>query len=330
MNTRNFTGLMEEAGGGSGGGGGGAGTLLGSAASGGSSGGAGSGFAGSGGSGQGGGSGVADKPWYSSWIAPDGKLNKTALDALPDRVKPYKASLEKFNNLEDVLFTFGHSESLNGRKGLLPLPAHATDNDRAEFRKRLGEVLGVPEKPEGYGLKKPDGIPDERWNQAYVDGVTKIAHKHAISPQAMAELMEFDQAQAGEIYAQSEARQAETQKTLVANLQKEWGVNYDRNLSMAFRMAQTLGMDTDDPMLGNHEGIIKALSKAAGLVSEDKLVTGDSAGAGPTPTDRIMAIMNDPKDPLYAPYRDANHPNHRQATDLVMELTKQESARKKS
>jgi len=318
--------LFEEAGGGAGGGGGGgSATLL--------SGAAGAPPAGGtppAGGAPGTGAPVVQKPWREGWIAADGKINKAAYDALPDHLKGFRATFEKYPTDEALLGALGHAESLVGKKGLMPLPANASDQDKAEFRKRLNEVLRVPEKPEGYGIKKPDGVPDEHWDGEFLNGVLAIAHKHSVSPEALQELVAYNQKYGTDSLTKAEAAKQSAFKQAVDGLRTEWANEFDSKLFQAKKVALTLGLDVDAPGIGDNVDVIRALAKVAGMVSEDKLVTGGTQGMGPTPTEQIQAIMYDSAHPLYQAYRDPNHAQHKQATDLVLKLTQEEVAAKKA
>lgn len=329
--------LFDDAAGSSGsgsGGNGGTATLLSSAGNGGAGGtGASAGASdqtasGSAGSGANGGA-VVQKPWREGWIAADGKIDRAAYDRLPDHLKGYRSTFEKYDTVDNLLLALGHSESLNGKKGLLPLPADASEADRKAFRDRLAQVIGVPDKPEGYGIKKPDNVPEEAWDGEYVNGVLAIAHKHAASPGLINELVAFNQKHGADAVQAAEAEEAQMQAANVDGLRKRWGANFDGNMAKAFRAAKTLGLDVNDPSLGNHIPFIEALSKVAGMVGEDKLVTGNTTGAGPTPKEKIDAIMSDKTNALNAAYWDANHPRHKEATDLVLKLTQEETEMKR-
>jgi len=305
-----------------GGGGSGSETLLSAA------GGAGNGSqaGGQGGGGDGGQMGGSQEAFWQGWISADGKLNKSRYAHLPDEFKPFKESLEKFDDLPGLLRTAMHDRSLVGKKGLQALPPHATDKDRAEFRDRLADVLGVPKKADEYGLKKPDNLPEEAWDADYVKGVQEIAHKHAISPQALAELSEFTNSRAVELMGQGEAARAKALEESTTALRQEWQGEFDRNIAAAQRAAKTFGVDVNDPTLGNHPGFIKAMARIASVIGDHHLITpeGNQNGGGQGPMDRVKSIESNPQDPLYAAARDPNNPGYMEAHKLIGQLIQQD------
>lgn len=331
MSKRMFRILMSpEPGNQGGGGGGGGGTLLSQGANGGGSNGQPAGANGGGAPGGGGPQGGALEPFWNGWIGSDGKLQKSRYDHLPDDLKPFRATLENFEDLPSFLRTAMHDRSLVGKKGLLPLPAHATDKDRQDFRQRLNEVLGVPEKPDGYGIKRPDTIPEEAWDGDLINAVSAVAHEHSVSPQALAKLVETYNGHQLQAANKAEQARISAEKAEIDALRKELGGGFDQAVKDAARVARALDLDLDDPTIGNNPAIIKALSKVKGMIGEHNLITGESPGSGPSPEEQIQSIMYNAQDPLYAAYRDENHPQHGLAVDRVGTLTKLEVEMKRA
>jgi hypothetical protein len=341
---RNFYGFHDEAGGGAGAGGGGtggaggggaggagSGTLLDGTGSGGAGGaGGGAGGAGGAGSGQGGGTGagagtgapVVTKSFREGWIGADGRINKANYENLPDSLKPWKETFSKYDTDEQLLTAFAHSVSLNGKKGLLPLPANASDADKQAFNARLRELQGVPEKPEGYGVAKPKDLPDDQWNGEYVNSMVGILHKHGVPPAAVKELLEADQKHALTMRGQSDASVLQSLNEGRAAVQQAFGADMDAKLGQARRMALTLGLDVKDPQIANNPKLIIALQKAATLISEDKMVTSGDGGVNTGGNDREKAkdIVHNKANPLHEAYHNPAHGLHAQALQTVTAL----------
>lgn len=312
---------MAEDGIGAGGGGGGAGTLLASAGVQPQEG-LQNGADANGGTQAGGG---AQEPFWAGWIASDGKLNKSRYDHLPDDLKDLRETLEKVPDLPSLFHKLHHLNTLAGKKGLLPLPANASDKDKAEFKERLRSILGVPAKPEEYGIKRPDEVPEEHWDGEFVNEVQKLAYEEGVSPQTLHRLVEMTNQRAlANLQAQELARQEQLKQT-ETQLRQQWQGNYESNLRTAMLTAQTFGLDPDDPLLGNHPGVIQALAQIGQKLGNHNLVTdGDgSSDGGMSPMQRVDAIYKDPRDPLYAAIRDSRHPQYREAHAFVTKLLEQ-------
>lgn len=341
MKTLNFR-LYEQAGdggsggggGGAGAGGGGAGAAGGAGASAGQSGSllAGAG-AGSGGSGGGdasaaaagnagaGGQGAAGQQqqaaggdaWFVGLYDSSGKVNPAKFDALPPYLKAHKDTFAKYQTVEALLGGFANVASLAGKKALAPLPPDASPEAKAERSKLMAQLNNVPEKPEGYGFKRPDSIPEAQWDQGYADGVAGIFHKHQISPEAAKELMDFDAKHAGAMMEKVQAGQTANAAAEAKALKEAWGDNYAKNVDLAVRGAKTLGMDPTDPIFANAK-VVQMVAKFAGMVSEERLVQGESsANAGMGDREKALDILNNPANPLHKAYHDSNHPQHAEA-----------------
>lgn len=272
---------------------------------------------------------VVAKPWREGWIQPDGKINKAAYENLPEHLKPFKDQFARHDTDEALLLAFAHQSSLIGKKGLMPLPAGASDKDKAEFNTRMREILRVPEKPEGYGLKRPENVPAELWNDDYAKGVSEIAHKHNVSPEALSELAKFDSDFAVKGHGESQAALEKQLNEGNAALQTAWGPEYQKNVQLASQAARTVGLDPSAHPAFRNADIVKAFAKFGAMVSSDKLVSGDSPGnTGGSDMQRGQDIINNKANPLNAAYWDANNPQHGQAMQQVEAFFKRASALK--
>lgn len=73
--------------------------------------------------------------------------------------------LRQFRSVADLARSYLHQERALGRKaiGLVPPGDDATDEERAAFEREWRAALKVPDAPEGYGLRLPEGVaPDGR------------------------------------------------------------------------------------------------------------------------------------------------------------------------
>jgi hypothetical protein len=302
------------------GGGGGSGSLLagGGSAAGGNGQASGDGQAAAGVSGNG--QHVADQaagasPYYVGLYDSTGKIDKTKLENLPPELKPYKDSIGKYETFDQFMRGHVNLHQLAGRKGLQPLPPDATPEAKAERLALMRQVNGVPEKPEGYGVTKPEGVPDEMWNGDYVKGVTEIAHKHGISPEAMKELVAFDTKFAGELRGKGDAAQMQTRQQEATALKEAFGGEYAQKTELASRAIRSVGLDPNDAIFGNAKLVI-AMSKVGEMISEDRLVSGDSPGnTGQNDRQKAQDIVMNKANPLHEAYHNAEHPQHAAAVE---------------
>ena len=267
---------------------------------------------------------------FTKFIKPDGSFDFADIGTLPDGDEKAFAShtLSKYKNVDEAMKAFRHTTGLVGAKGLLPLPATATPQERESFNKRLGEVLGIPKDAAGYAIKKPDDMPAEAWSDEHATAVAEIARKNNIPPAAMQELVAAQTAFVQKSFASQMQVQEQATKEAFSSLQQEWGDRYNSNLVLAARSAKTLGLDVNDPTIGNNPGMIRAMHKFASLVSEHSLVTGGEMSSGPG---LEVQLQEHNALAVSAPWgKDPNHPAYQAWQTKQTSLAKQvEEARKK-
>jgi hypothetical protein len=260
-------------------------------------------------------SSTVGEAWHVGLYDASGKINPAKFDALPEHLKSHKDLFGRYQTVEALMGGLANMSSLAGKKALAPLPENATPEAKAERQKLMAQLNNVPEKPEGYGLKRPDNIPEGQWNQEYADGIAGILHKHAISPQAAKELMEFDALHASKIGETTQAQVQAAKQAEAKALKDAFGADYAKQVDLAVRGAKTVGLDPNDPIFGNHK-VVVAMAKFASLVSEDRLISGESsANAGMDDRAKALDIVNNPSNPMYKAYHEADHPQHAQAVE---------------
>jgi hypothetical protein len=237
---------------------------------------------------------------------------------LPENLRPFKDTFSKYDTDEALLSAFAHSVSLNGKKGLMPLPKDASEADKEAFNGRLRELLNVPKDPAGYGvLEKPKDIPDSLWNGEYVQTMAGIMHKFNAPPEMVKELFAADQKFGATAFGKSQSSVIQAQQKAKEEVVQAFGANMDAELAGARRAAQTVGIDVNDPSIGNNPKVIIALSKVAKLLGEDKMVrpgTGESGGGvGGDDRTRAKDIVMNKSNPLHEAYHDPKHGGHSQA-----------------
>lgn len=274
---------------------------------------------------------VGGDPFYVGLWDKTGKINKAAFDKLPDGLKAYKDTFAKYDTAEAFFHGVGNLVNLAGKKGLQPLPADAPEAVKAERAALMRTLNNVPEKIEGYGVKKPDGLPDEQWNPEYVNGILGVLHKHNASPELVKELVALDAQSATAMRAQGEAAKQAAYKQEVATLQKEFGAEFGKKIDLAARAARTLGLDPNDASVFGNAKVVSAFARMAEMVSEDRLVNGDaSAGFSKGDREKALDIINNAANPLHTAYHNTADPRHKQAVDQVTAFNKAAMARKKA
>lgn len=191
---------------------------------------------------------------------------KTWRDDLPPELRD-DPTLKLFADPASLAKAHVEAKAMIGRKGLI-VPK---EGDPPEVVEAFRKGLGVPDSPDKYDLKPPEGLPEGLWDEKAAATYREAAHKANLSPM---------QAQrVAEIFLEQQAEQmravVQAQEDAVSELRREWGVKYDLNLAQASRAMQTLGLEPllDVPIggmrLGDHPLIVKAMAKVGAEISED-------------------------------------------------------------
>ena len=237
-------------------------------------------------------------------------------DLIPESFKEDK-SLNNFNNMEDLLKSYKHAQSLVGADKI-PVPnKHATEEDWNEVFKRLG----APEKPEDY---KYD-FKDQEMDSQQVSEFNKTAHKLGLLPKQAEGLIKYYNEMNGNIAENQEDQAAKSQLATETELKKEFGPQFSKRLDQAKKLAvNSLGSDflentylKDGSRLGDNLNVIKAFSQLADKLSEDEIIKGD--GSEYMTAKDLEKEINELTQEGSA-YWSKTHPNHNKAVQEVLKL----------
>lgn len=214
-------------------------------------------------------------------------------------VEKYAESFKKYKTPEELLRGAANLQSLVGSAPGIQIPkADSPEHVVKAYR----EATGVPDAVAGYELAMPDDLPEGvSINDASLDRAREIAHKHHIPAAALNELVGLQLETMLET-ASSSTEQANVSATAqrdanLAELQGEWKGDFEKNLSLARRVAISRDVQDGDPILGTPSGI-KLLVELGGLVREDTLPINQA--------DHTQSTVSDFEDMV----KNSNHPNH--------------------
>lgn len=139
-------------------------------------------------------------------------------------------ALERFATPQDLAKSYFEAQA-KIRSGELakPLPKDATPEQVAEWRKGNG----IPEKPEGYREKLPNGLVIGEDDVPIIDKVLAgPLHKHGIRPEAVHEVIqEYYKFQDEQVQAQ-QAADAQAKPVLETKLKEAWGADFQANANI--------------------------------------------------------------------------------------------------
>jgi hypothetical protein len=157
----------------------------------------------------------------------------------------------------------------------------AKPEEIAAYQSELRKITGAPDKPEGYGLKAPENLPEGvEWNAELATKAATIAHKYSVPPEALQELIALNNENVGGIMAKSAEAQKAQRDEMIAGLNAEWKDQASNNWQRAARGAIALGIDINSSELANNAEFIKAALAVDKLIGEDtKLIGAESSQA---------------------------------------------------
>lgn len=258
----------------------------------------------------------ATKPYYDGLFKTDGTINTTNYDRLPEELMPHKETFQKYGTAEALFTKFHNLETLAGKKGLQALPEGASEEDRAKHNALIGEITGVPDTPEGYGLVKPEDLPDEYWNEDNAKEFATAAKAENVTPKQLQALQTVQHQQNQKALAEQGQMEEAYHKEQKAILEAAWGTGEDfiKNEQLARRGARTLNVDIEK-YHGDAE-LLQAFHAITGMVSESRQVfdVGEQGGTGQNAKQKAADIINNEVNPLNKAFWDVNHPQHEFAT----------------
>lgn len=159
--------------------------------------------------------------------------------------------------------------------------ADAKPEEIAAYQSELRKITGAPDKPEGYGLKAPENLPEGvEWNAELATQAATIAHKYSVPPEALQELIALNNENVGGMMAKSAEAQKAQRDEMIAGLNAEWKDQAPNNWQRAARGAIALGIDINSSELADNAEFIKAALAVDKLIGEDtKLIGAESSQA---------------------------------------------------
>jgi hypothetical protein len=197
-----------------------------------------------------------------------------------------------FKDLDGLVRSARHAEKAIHDKGMIAVPKDgAKPEEVAAFR----AAIGVPDKPDGYEIKGPEGV---KLNDGLIGALRESAVKHGAPKGAFEGLVQdFIQLQMDEA-----AAEAQKQDGLALEWVKAQGGNKDAQLAHVDTAARALGLSKQD-MMGLRQGLgadraLGLLAKLGAGMAEDTLITGGKGRFGVTGAEaqnELNRLKNDPE-----------------------------------
>lgn len=197
--------------------------------------------------------GPAAASWPENWrnlYAGDDSKKLARLERFTDPVKAFDALIEAQNKI---------------RSGELakPLPPNANEQERAEWR----QVNGIPEKPEGYFEKLPNGLVIGQDDQPLFNEFAKVMHDQNVPPAAVQSVVKwyYDLQEK----QQAATNEADTQHAREATdkLREQWGNDYRANMGQVMSLLDRFGPDLKGKVMDAYDGEGRRLFNSPEFIS---------------------------------------------------------------
>ena len=241
------------------------------------------------------------------------------LNLIPEDIRQHP-SLSPIKDVENLARSYVNAQRLIGADKV-PMPVNPTDEDLD----RIYDRLGRPESPDKYGISPDGNILTEERATEYAD----IAHKLRLTPDQAQGVLDYYRSVAENDITSMTNANAQALEQSAAELQAEWGDNYDAKMQSAqkvvdqFEAGNIMEMQlADGTKLGNHPEVIRAFAKIADFrqtVTSEDTVSESTSSMGMSVQqagNEIQAIMGDRSHA----YWDKKNPQHQQAVDRMAQL----------
>lgn len=148
--------------------------------------------------------------------------------------------LERFSTAKDLGKAYAEAQA-KIRSGELakPLPANANEQERTAWR----QANGIPEKPEGYFDKLPDGLVIGKDDQPLFGEFAKVMHDQNAPPALMHSAVKWYYDLADKQEAATAQADKQHSKEATDALREQWGADYRANMGQVSSLLDGLGGD---------------------------------------------------------------------------------------
>ena len=226
-----------------------------------------------------------------------------------DDLQPYAATLAKFKRPEALAKSYAHLEKLKG------YPDAQDDPRMQAFR----ITVGLPENPDDFTIARPDDTPDEIWDEHLAQSLSRVAFDYGVPPKAMQALVDSYSREGRNFLMDCRKREQDAIDAAEADLQNEWGNEFDHNMQTVASFLKHVGDQTGIDVQSLVENpALRANADFARLVfamAEQGREAPIRQGVPADDKQEAQRIASDPTHPLHEAYMHANHPRHRYANE---------------
>ncbi len=233
-------------------------------------------------------------------------------ESLPDDLKS-EPTVQRYKSTEDAIRGLVNANKLIGKKRIAMPTPDAPKEEWDEFYMAIGR----PESPDGYKINIEDSDED------ILNEFKRLAHEKGFTQQQIEGIEEFWEGFRQKTAEKIEQQIEQLKETALAELQKEWGNNFDSELETAKKAVETLCDDEQKQLLnaglGNDPRVIRLFNRIGKMLGEDKLSSVIGKGGFTIDAKSELAkLKNDPK--FIKALQDSMNPEHDEAVKKFKRL----------
>lgn len=166
--------------------------------------------------------------------------------------------------------------------------------DVGEWLRANGDMFGIPENPEGYEIKPPEGWPEgQEWDADFEAEARKIAHEAGVPAAALQKMTDLYAGKVAAILGNAQTAMATARSEMMADLHKDWGDQTGAKLAQVAQisgvLAEAAGLDeaamaglakTLKDATGGDANTIRLFAAIADMAGDDSAVFDDRGGQG--------------------------------------------------
>lgn len=236
------------------------------------------------------------------------------------------SAFKDIKSFDGLAKSYVHAQRMVGYDKVAIPGEKATPEEMGAFYNKLGR----PEKPEGYGIKDPDGV---QINADLKTGFLAKAHELGLSTKQAQGLFGWYNQFGGDFAKQAETQALASQEAAVKELKSEFGNAFNERMGLAtnavdwvtenVKGAEKFKDFLDASRLGDNPVMVRVFAKIGEMLSEDGQLKGTGTGSAisamtPDEAKARLSEFNSSPEKMKA-YQDSSHPNHK--------LVKEERAR---
>jgi len=231
-------------------------------------------------------------------------------------------SLKNIKTLEGMAKSYLSAQRMVGADKVPLLTENSTDEEKAEFYKKLGR----PETPEGYKFKPVDekNLPKGlQQNVEFEKAFAKKAFELGMTVEQANQLRDWHNGIVMGSFKDADTLMDEEYEAAMAQLKKDWGNATQANIDLANKVI--VKFDPEHKLaesgLGNNPNLVRIFAQIGKMISEDALIIGEASKTPANAQSQINEIVGNPKHPYFI----KDHPQHNEAVAKVAALYAQKN-----